>query len=80
MVGCASFGSSDWYSHLLRIFLKKLFTRLFLCGTIQLSTTEEQKMKKIVKAIWNVVIILVVLSIFPIVLMIDVLNAYFGFM
>jgi hypothetical protein len=38
------------------------------------------EMKKIVKAIWNVVIILVVLSIFPIVLMIDVLNAYFGFM
>ncbi|UDY80661.1 hypothetical protein [Shigella phage CT01] len=59
---------------------KKLFTRLFLCGIITLSTTEEQKMKKIVKAIWNVVIILVVLSIFPIVLMIDVLNAYFGFM
>ncbi len=37
-------------------------------------------MKKIVKAIWNVVIILIVLSIFPIVLMIDVLNVYFGFM
>ncbi|AUV63400.1 hypothetical protein Sf25_gp120 [Shigella phage Sf25] len=31
-------------------------------------------MKKIIKAIWNVVIILVVLSIFPIVLMIDMLN------
>ncbi|UGO55620.1 putative membrane protein [Escherichia phage JLBYU24] len=80
MVGCASFSGSSWYSHLLRIFLKKLFTRLFLCGTITLSTTEEQKMKKIIKAIWNVVIILIVLSIFPIVLMIDVLNAYFGFM
>ncbi|UFK27355.1 hypothetical protein LDJ77_00107 [Escherichia phage UoN_LDJ77_1] len=37
-------------------------------------------MKKIIKAIWNVVIIIIVLSIFPIVLMIDVLNAYFGFM
>ncbi|CAL1328904.1 putative inner membrane protein [Escherichia phage teqskov] len=37
-------------------------------------------MKKIVKAIWNVVIILTVLCIFPIVLMIDVLNVYFGFM
>ncbi|AHY83472.1 hypothetical protein e112_284 [Escherichia phage vB_EcoM_112] len=59
---------------------KKLFTRLFFRGTITLSTTEEQKMKKIIKAIWNVVIILIVLSIFPIVLMIDVLNVYFGFM
>lgn len=58
----------------------QLFTRLFFRGTITLSTTEEQKMKKIVKAIWNVVIILIVLSIFPIVLMIDVLNVYFGFM
>lgn len=80
MVGCTSFSGSSWYSHLLRIFLKKLFTGLFFRGTITLSTTEEQKMKKIVKAIWNVVIILVVLSIFPIVLMIDVLNVYFGFM
>ncbi|VEV89879.1 g263c [Yersinia phage fPS-2] len=80
MVGCTGFSGSSWYSHLLRIFLKKLFTRLFLCGIITLSTTEEQKMKKIVKAIWNVVIILIVLSIFPIVLMIDVLNVYFGFM
>ena len=80
MVGCASFSGSSWYSHLLRIFLKKLFTRLFFRGTITLSTTEEQKMKKIVKAIWNVVIILTVLCIFPIVLMIDVLNVYFGFM
>ena len=80
MVGCTGFSGSSWYSHLLRIFLKKLFTRLFLCGIITLSTTEEQKMKKIIKAIWNVVIILIVLSIFPIVLMIDVLNVYFGFM
>lgn len=33
-------------------------------------------MKKLFKAIWNMFIILLVLSVFPIVLLIDVINAW----
>lgn len=36
-------------------------------------------MKKLLKAIWNMFIIMVVLSIFPIVLFIDVIRVHFAY-
>lgn len=33
-------------------------------------------MKNLLKAIWNMIIVLIVLAIFPIVLLIDIINAW----